>query len=145
MTGAGAGSHLTPSCPSLRRLCLDTTFCVNYTSRFSHALTLRLASAMDRVCRFPGRDPSVLIPNFGSRIRHCDLDRPGEERHLFGRTNPLAHLEGMALDFAFIDGMHLSEFALRDFMNIEEHMDRAGVVVLDDVLPRNPWRLPEIA
>jgi hypothetical protein len=70
---------------------------------------------------------------------HCDLDLVREKSDaFFGRTSPLAHLEGMALDFAFIDGMHLSEFALRDFMNIEEHMDRAGIVVLDDVLPRNP-------
>jgi hypothetical protein len=38
---------------------------------------------------------------------------------------------------AFIDGMHLSEFALRDFINTEPLMARTGVVVLDDVLPRN--------
>jgi hypothetical protein len=33
--------------------------------------------------------------------------------------------------------MHLSEFALRDFINIEPFMADTGVVVLDDVLPRN--------
>jgi hypothetical protein len=33
--------------------------------------------------------------------------------------------------------MHLSEFALRDFINIEPFMADTGVIVLDDVLPRN--------
>lgn len=41
------------------------------------------------------------------------------------------------LDLAFIDGMHLFEYALRDFMNIEQYSNPRTVVVLDDVLPRN--------
>lgn len=41
------------------------------------------------------------------------------------------------VDFAFIDGMHLFEYALRDFMNIERRSHPKTVVVLDDVLPRN--------
>jgi len=41
------------------------------------------------------------------------------------------------IDLAFIDGMHLVEFALRDFMNLETRMDPWGVIIFDDVLPRN--------
>ncbi|PYF11829.1 methyltransferase family protein [Rhodobacter viridis] len=41
-------------------------------------------------------------------------------------------------DLAFIDGMHLLEFALRDFMNVERLMRRKGVIVIDDVLPNHP-------
>lgn len=41
------------------------------------------------------------------------------------------------LDLAFIDGMHLWEFALRDFVNIEKHSHGRTVVVFDDVLPYN--------
>lgn len=41
------------------------------------------------------------------------------------------------LDLAFIDGMHLFEYALRDFLNIEQYANPRTVVVLDDVLPRN--------
>lgn len=41
------------------------------------------------------------------------------------------------LDLAFIDGMHLFEFALRDFMNVEKYSNPRTVVVFDDVLPRN--------
>jgi hypothetical protein len=43
-----------------------------------------------------------------------------------------------ALGLAFIDGMHLAEFALRDFIGVEQMMGRSGVVVFDDVLPYDP-------
>lgn len=39
------------------------------------------------------------------------------------------------IDLAFIDGMHLSEFALRDFMNVERVSHSGTVIVFDDVLP----------
>jgi predicted O-methyltransferase YrrM len=55
----------------------------------------------------------------------------------FARDNPLAVFDGQPVDLAFIDGMHLAEFALRDFINVERHMAPGGVVVLDDALPRN--------
>lgn len=55
----------------------------------------------------------------------------------FSRPDPLAFFDGVPLDLAFIDGMHLAEFALRDFMNVEKHMSPAGVVLIDDMLPRN--------
>ena len=41
-------------------------------------------------------------------------------------------------DFAFIDGMHRFEFALRDFMNIERHAHAATLVVVDDIFPCHP-------
>ena len=55
----------------------------------------------------------------------------------FARGHATAHYGDTPVDLAFIDGMHLSEFALRDFMNIEPLMAPTGVIVLDDVLPRN--------
>jgi hypothetical protein len=76
----------------------------------------------------------------------------------FGRRDPLAHFRGRrsfrdvlrrrisrdraqmpspTIDLAFIDGMHLVEFALRDFMNIERFTTPSSVVVFDDMLPRN--------
>lgn len=39
------------------------------------------------------------------------------------------------IDLAFIDGMHLAEFALRDFINVERHCTRDSWVIIDDVLP----------
>ena len=37
---------------------------------------------------------------------------------------------------AFIDGMHLAEFALRDFIGVERLSPWTGVIVFDDILPR---------
>jgi hypothetical protein len=50
----------------------------------------------------------------------CDLD---------------AELGGRGLDLAFIDGMHLFEFVLRDLANVERRSTPATVVVLHDCLP----------
>ena len=55
----------------------------------------------------------------------------------FSRPDPVAFFDGVPIDLAFIDGMHLAEFALRDFMNVEKYMSPAGVVLIDDMLPRN--------
>ncbi|MFI8005796.1 class I SAM-dependent methyltransferase [Streptomyces sp. NPDC086010] len=41
------------------------------------------------------------------------------------------------LELSFIDGMHLFEYALRDFMNVERHSRWSSVIVLDDMLPRD--------
>lgn len=55
----------------------------------------------------------------------------------FGRRDPLAHLPRPLIDLAFIDGMHLSDFTLRDFMNVERYCASGSVIVLDDMLSRN--------
>jgi hypothetical protein len=39
------------------------------------------------------------------------------------------------VDLGFIDGMHLFEYALRDFINMEVVTSTQGVIVFDDVLP----------
>jgi hypothetical protein len=54
----------------------------------------------------------------------------------FAGHEPREHLEG-AIELAFIDGMHLSEFALRDFNNVERYCDRSSMIVLHDALPMN--------
>jgi hypothetical protein len=53
----------------------------------------------------------------------------------FFRTHDPRKLLGGAIDLAFIDGMHLAEFALRDFINIEAAADSSSVVLFDDVFP----------
>lgn len=42
------------------------------------------------------------------------------------------------VDMAFIDGMHLFEYALRDFMNVEKYANPNTLVVIDDILPGHP-------
>lgn len=39
------------------------------------------------------------------------------------------------LSLAFLDGMHLFEFLLRDFINTEARMDPKGVIMLHDCVP----------
>jgi predicted O-methyltransferase YrrM len=55
----------------------------------------------------------------------------------FARPDPLSWFQDRTVDLTFIDGMHLVEFALRDFLNAERLSTPASVVVLDDVLPRS--------
>jgi hypothetical protein len=55
----------------------------------------------------------------------------------FTRPEPLWATGGLRFDLSFIDGMHLFEFALRDFINAERHSTARGLIVFDDVLPRN--------
>jgi hypothetical protein len=68
-------------------------------------------------------------------------DRTTLARHtsddFFALDAPLATLPHERIDLAFIDGMHLYEFALRDFMNIERWSRPGSVIVFDDVLPRS--------
>lgn len=41
-------------------------------------------------------------------------------------------------ELVFIDGMHLFEYALRDFMNVEKYSSPRTLVVMDDVFPVHP-------
>lgn len=54
----------------------------------------------------------------------------------FDRPDPLGPLGGRRVGLSFIDGMHLAEFALRDFINVERHATRSSAIVFDDILPR---------
>jgi predicted O-methyltransferase YrrM len=40
-----------------------------------------------------------------------------------------------AIDFAFIDGMHVFEAALRDFMHVEQHARQQSVIAIHDCIP----------
>jgi hypothetical protein len=102
-----------------------------------------------------GVDPAFAI----TKPLRCDLQLvkatsdeffagPDPIRHLRSGRNPLRNLRrgrpmfdhyrgGTRLDLAFIDGMHLFEYALRDFMNVERYADWWSVIALDDMLPRD--------
>jgi hypothetical protein len=54
----------------------------------------------------------------------------------FGRREPLAPFGGRPISLALIDGMHLVEYVMRDFINVECRARWSSVVVIDDVMPR---------
>jgi Glycosyl transferase family 90/Methyltransferase domain len=54
----------------------------------------------------------------------------------FATTDPRDALGG-TVELAFIDGMHLAEFVLRDFSNVERFCTRDSLIVLHDALPQN--------
>jgi hypothetical protein len=84
-------------------------------------------------CRAVGIDPTFAID---AEI-DCDLAlfRTTSDEY-FARDDPLAPTGGRPFDLAFIDGLHLFEFALRDFINTERHCSAKSLIILDDVLPR---------
>ena len=55
----------------------------------------------------------------------------------FARHDVRAELGGLPVDLAFIDGLHLFEYALRDFINTERCCDAGSTIVFDDCLPRD--------
>jgi hypothetical protein len=69
--------------------------------------------------------------------------RPGQEVFAqtsddFFATHDLGSvLGGAPLDLAFIDGMHLFEFALRDFVNLERASHPDTTVLIHDCLPES--------
>jgi len=68
----------------------------------------------------------------------CDLHLVrATSDEFFARRHPLAHFPFPAADLAFIDGMHLAEYALRDLINVEKYTLPTSVIVLDDMLPRH--------
>jgi glycosyltransferase involved in cell wall biosynthesis/tetratricopeptide (TPR) repeat protein len=53
----------------------------------------------------------------------------------FARGGPDALLAGRPLGVGFIDGLHLYEQALRDFIHLEAYCDSRSVILLHDTLP----------
>lgn len=81
-----------------------------------------------------GIDPYYAV----DREIRCDvhLVRTSSDE-FFARQHPLAHFDEPLIDLAFIDGMHLAEYAFRDFVNVERFCHAGSVVVIDDMLPRD--------
>jgi hypothetical protein len=79
-----------------------------------------------------GVDPA---PNISGEIaeRH-QIERMASDDFFAGSR--MQELFGsVPIDMAFIDGMHLFEYALRDFMNVEQHSHKETLVVVHDFLP----------
>ena len=93
------------------------------------------ASLSHRKCNFIAVDPNFNITakvfNSSKMMIFCQ-----QESDDFFRSNFLNKIN-VKPDLAFIDGMHLFEYALRDFINLERNMSRDGIICLHDVCPYN--------
>lgn len=85
-------------------------------------------------CRAVGIDPAFSIT--AELDGNVALFRTSSDEY-FARPDPLAATGGLPFDLSFIDGLHLFEFSLRDFINAERHSSAKSVIILDDVLPRS--------
>lgn len=68
-----------------------------------------------------GQKPQLMLFQCGSDRFFSDYD----PKAMFGRP----------IDLAFLDGMHLFEFLLRDFINTEKHCATNSVIAIHDCLP----------
>ncbi len=66
----------------------------------------------------------------------CDLELVRATSDEFFAERPTL-FDGAVVDLAFIDGLHVAEFAFRDFINVERRCAATSVIVLDDMLPRS--------
>ena len=55
----------------------------------------------------------------------------------FGQHDLHTVLDGRPVDFAFIDGLHAFEFALRDFRNLERFCGSDSTIVMHDCYPKD--------
>lgn len=73
----------------------------------------------------------------------ADVSRNKPQLHLFQGTSDdffasrLIERLGLGIDLAFLDGMHLFEYLLRDFINTERLMSAKGQIALHDCVPFN--------
>jgi len=91
----------------------------------SHGDSLKFANN-----RIIGVDPNPKITNNNLYLIHqktSDLFFQEDADNLFQKEK---------IDLAFIDGMHLFEFALRDFINTEKYSHNNSYILIHDILPR---------
>ncbi len=79
-----------------------------------------------------GIDPN---PQLKYRIPSCAKIFPVTSDEFFKNYDLLTELEGYKVDFAFIDGLHLFEQTLKDFINLEKYSTKNTVVCFHDTLP----------
>jgi len=87
-------------------------------------------------CPAIGVDPAFVIngnPVGAKRVLHLYQMTSDE----FFRDHDPRAVFGQPVDVAFLDGLHVFEYLLRDFINTERCCDRNSLILLDDCLPVN--------
>ncbi len=83
-------------------------------------------------------DPTFIISNnvIGQKPA-CLFFQCGSD-DFFGDFNPTKILDSK-IDFAFLDGLHLFEFLLRDFINTEQHCHANSIIAMHDCVPTDVY------
>jgi hypothetical protein len=79
-----------------------------------------------------GIDPKLLVPpGIQSRAKLYEMTSDD----FFSRHDLLEELHAPRLALAFIDGLHLFEQVLKDFIHVERYADKETVILIHDCLP----------
>jgi hypothetical protein len=98
---------------------------------FRHGQSFALAkTAVHAVAIDPAPEVRFPLPA-GGRLFKLTSDE------FFSSHNLRAELGSNEVDLAFIDGMHLFEFALRDFINLEKNCGPASTILIHDGYPQD--------
>jgi hypothetical protein len=95
--------------------------------RQGHSLRLAKTAAAS-----VGIDPAPALeqkPRRGTQVFPMTSDE------FFARHDLAQELDQQPVDLAFVDGMHLFEFALRDFANLEQFCHRDSTILVHDCYP----------
>lgn len=85
--------------------------------------------------RAVGIDPNPLIEETDLTDRHLVIRQTSDD--YFSTDRIRDDLNGRPVDLAFIDGMHLFEYALRDFIALERYAHPGTTILLHDCYPLN--------
>jgi hypothetical protein len=96
-----------------------------------HGDSMRLAHE-DTISVGVDPDPCVLP----DQLPLCHIERTTSDQ-FFAGTRPRELFGDLPVDLVFIDGMHLFEFALRDFLNAEALAGPNSLVAVHDCLPES--------
>jgi tetratricopeptide (TPR) repeat protein len=81
-----------------------------------------------------GIDPNPRLEHRGTAETHIFQETSDA---FFARGGPEAVLKGRPLGIGFIDGLHLYEQALKDFINLEKYCGPRSMILFHDTLPLN--------
>jgi hypothetical protein len=89
-------------------------------------------------CFSIGIDPNFAIdrPTLDNKLACCFFNMTSDQ--FFQKFDPTI-IFGQPIDMAFLDGLHLFECLLRDFINVERHCRMNSIILLHDCIPTDEY------
>lgn len=82
-----------------------------------------------------GIDPNPQLNQSELSAKHKVIKTTSDD--YFNQGSIEKHFHGKSFDMAFLDGMHLFEFVLRDFINLEKNSSKNSIIFVHDLYPIN--------